>query len=122
MPVVQFDYKGTKYPDFSFIDLGDYDVDDSPRFEFDVVNDSVYNIEGIKLVTNMPDGSKKGMPSAFEATVPKNIVPYSDKLMTLTIFNKVLFESNWPGLWDPKRKKNVLAIRLDYTRTRRFTL
>lgn len=112
---MQMAYENKLYEDFSFIDLGEVELGDNPLYEFDLVNNSVFNLEGIKLVTNMPK-------EAYKSIVPKTIVPYSRKGMRLQIFTDILFNSASPALWDDKKKKNVLAIRLDYVRTRKFTL
>lgn len=115
---LQIRYKGTMYPDMSFIDLKDREVVNDETYSFELVNKpddkgNNYDTRKIRFATNM---NKR----LYKIDHPKEIPMGQEGPVILTIFLEQLFNDTSMDIYDKNEQRHFLQMQFDYEKVRTF--
>jgi len=116
--VLQVEYKDTLYPDISFIDLKELEVQGDKTYNFKLVNKpdekgNNYDTEQIKFKTNMD-------PKVYKIEHPDKVSIGQKSAVRLTIFTEDLFNDTSRDIFDEKEQRHYLQMQFDYKKVRTF--
>ena len=106
-------YQKQEFKDFSFIKIPNSIAGEKIEFDFMMRNDTFYNIQNLKLITNMDE-------TCYSLKMSKSISKYATEKMKITLNTKALFESKNPALYNAETQKHQLVFSLEYEKTRNF--
>jgi len=108
-------YKGVEYPDFSFIQIGEVDVDKHPEvtYKMDIINPTELTTRKMKITSGIPDG-------LWSSIIPETMGRQDRKPMSITLKTAKIMESKDPKLFDQLEQKHQMLFEIDYEKVRTF--
>ncbi len=116
--VLQIRFKGTMYPDMSFIDLKALEVAGDVTYSFKLVNrpdekGNNYDTDEIVFRTNMA-------ADLYKISFPKKIAIGQEGDVKLTIMVEDLFNDTSRDIFDENEQRHYLQMQFDYRKVRTF--
>ena len=114
--ILQINYKGRLYPDFSFIEIGEVDVDKHPeiKYNMELINNTKLTTRNMKIESGMP-------AELWSASIPDIMEMESKAPMSITLKVAKIIESKDPTLFDPAEQKHQILFEITYEKVRTFT-
>ena len=113
--ILRIRFKGEEFSDFSFINIGEVDVDKQPEitYKMEITNPTNFTTRKMKLTSGIPD-------ELWSYSMPTDLKEQDRQPMTITLKTAKIMESKDPKLFDSLEQKHQMLFEIEYEKVKVF--